>query len=200
LVINQAVADAQPKLLIIDGVRDLIDDFNDTKATNHLVTYLEKITKQGTSIITVLHLNKTDGNARGHLGSELLNKSYCTMELTAYKNSIFERGYTKVECKHSRAIPFDDIAFEHDDRAMPKLLDAVPVSKTKKKSDEDIHAKILDIITKPMTTAELKAKVIPKIIGNDKRFATVMKELVDSGKLFIDGNPKSSRKTYQKYT
>jgi len=62
--------------VIIDGVRDLINDFNDTGQSfimiNKLMTWTEE---KRIHIITILHQNPNDEKARGHLGTELTNKA-----------------------------------------------------------------------------------------------------------------------------
>ena len=58
------------EILIIDGLLDLIDNFNDESASKALIKYLRRWSKQfNCLIITVLHLGKKDGHSLGHLGS-----------------------------------------------------------------------------------------------------------------------------------
>lgn len=61
-------------LVIIDGVRDLAYDINSpseaTEIINRLMTWTDE---RNIHIHTVLHQNKGDDNAHGHLGSELNN-------------------------------------------------------------------------------------------------------------------------------
>jgi hypothetical protein len=62
--------------IIIDGVRDLINDFNDTKDSFIMINKLMKWTEEKkVHIITILHQNPNDDKARGHLGTELTNKA-----------------------------------------------------------------------------------------------------------------------------
>ena len=64
------------KILIIDGLRELVSDINSPEESTLVITELMKIADEyKVAIICVLHQNKGDNNARGHIGSELVNKS-----------------------------------------------------------------------------------------------------------------------------
>lgn len=57
-------------LLVIDGILDLINSFNDEAESKRLVNFLKKITKKGDLLcICTLHKGKTTSNTLGHLGS-----------------------------------------------------------------------------------------------------------------------------------
>ena len=63
-------------LVIIDGIRDLMHDINNSAEATNLVGDLMQWTgEKNIHIQTVLHLNKGDDNARGHIGTELNNKA-----------------------------------------------------------------------------------------------------------------------------
>lgn len=62
--------------IFIDGFVDLIEDYNDLKASQYTVNkFLEWSDKKNVLIMGGLHLNKGDGKIRGHLGSEIKNKA-----------------------------------------------------------------------------------------------------------------------------
>lgn len=57
-------------LLVIDGILDLIDSYNDEAQSKRLVNILKKITKQHNLLaLLTLHKGKTTSNTLGHLGS-----------------------------------------------------------------------------------------------------------------------------------
>lgn len=57
-------------VLIIDGLLDLIMNYNDEAESRQLVQFLKTITKRfNVLIITVIHLGKKDNQTLGHLGS-----------------------------------------------------------------------------------------------------------------------------------
>jgi hypothetical protein len=62
-------------------------------------------------LILLLHQNKTDLNARGHIGTEILNKAETTLSVSKdTKTKIFV-----VSCEYSRDIAFDDFGFIIDE-------------------------------------------------------------------------------------
>ena len=67
-------------ILIIDGLLDLINNFNDERESKALIKLIRKWAKiYDILIITVLHLGKKDNMAIGHLGSA--SSRYCQSEL-----------------------------------------------------------------------------------------------------------------------
>lgn len=137
-LINQAVAESKPKILFIDGIRDLLYDINDPKECTEVVTWIEQLTVESNiHVVDVLHLNKTDQNARGHIGSELLNKAETTIELELNKES----DLTIIKCESSRDVPFETFAFSHDLHGLPRLCE-LPSRITSKFSEDDTVKKL----------------------------------------------------------
>jgi len=57
-------------VLVIDGLLDLIANFNSEEESKSLIQWIKRITKQyNCLIITVIHLGKKDNQTLGHLGS-----------------------------------------------------------------------------------------------------------------------------------
>ena len=107
-VIADAVEAEKPDIIFIDGVRDLLQDFNSLDQSNVLIQWLLSLTAEhGCTIVSVLHQNKAkdDGNMRGHLGTELLNKLTDCFEVSK------KDGKFLVTCTDSRNIPCGDLAF-----------------------------------------------------------------------------------------
>lgn len=150
-ILKQAVQQFGPKILIIDGVRDLLFDINDPKECTRVVTWIEKLTvRDNVHVVNVLHLNKTDSNARGHIGSELLNKAETVIELELVKES----DLTLVKCEASRDVPFESFAFTHDLHGLPKICD-VPQKGNSKFTDEEVAARFASLFG---SDTELKYK------------------------------------------
>ena len=73
-------------VLVIDGILDLISDFNSVEQSFYLVQWLKKITKQhDLLILCVLHLGKKDQNSIGHIGSYLDRKSQSVLKIEKNK-------------------------------------------------------------------------------------------------------------------
>ena len=69
----------KPDLVIVDGIRDLVNDINDgVLAQEVMEELLHLATKAECCIACVLHQNKSgeDHNLRGWIGTELMNKAF----------------------------------------------------------------------------------------------------------------------------
>lgn len=115
----------RPKLIVIDGIRDLLSNINDPDQSTDLIVWLEAMTvEHGLHVVNVLHLNKTDSNARGHIGTELQNKAEITIEIEKDDQA----GCSIVKCESSRDQPFENFAFTHsgDGQGLPELI-SIPI-------------------------------------------------------------------------
>ncbi len=118
-IIETAIQESAFKVVLIDGIRDLLNDINDLKECTELVILIERLTAAyRLHIVNVLHLNKTDNNARGHIGTELLNKAEITIELTRDEQTLC----TVVKCESARDIHFEDFAFTHNADELPEIV------------------------------------------------------------------------------
>ena len=109
--IEYAIKEEKPDIIFVDGVRDLLQDFNSLEQSNELIQWLLSLTAEyGCTIVSVLHQNKSkeDGNMRGHLGTELLNKLTDCFEVSK------KDGKFLVTCTDSRNVPATDFAFSID--------------------------------------------------------------------------------------
>jgi hypothetical protein len=108
------------KLIVTDGIRDCMSNINDPDETTEVIVWLEKLTLENDlHVINILHLNKTDGNPRGHIGSELQNKAQITIEMEKDEKT----GHTIVKCESSREEEFDPFAFTHGPEGLPMMVD-----------------------------------------------------------------------------
>ena len=109
-------------LAIIDRIRDLMHDINSSTEATKLVGALMQWTgEQNIHIQTVLHLNKGDDNARGHIGTELNNKAESVLLITK-DNSGADRSVVSASIIRSK--PFPPFAFrltEVDNICLPEL-------------------------------------------------------------------------------
>ena len=104
--------------VVIDGIRDLVSAINNEDEANLIVGKLMKWTEvKNIHILTVLHQNKGDSNARGHLGSELVNKS----EIVVSLEKDIENGTRKtiVKCEDSRHKEFENFAYSLNEDGTP---------------------------------------------------------------------------------
>lgn len=74
------------KCCVIDGLLDLIDNFNDVTESKHLADWLKRITEEyNVFVIVVIHLGKKDSNTLGHVGS--MADRYANSTLKVEKNN-----------------------------------------------------------------------------------------------------------------
>lgn len=190
----------KPDAVFIDGIRDIIGDFNDNSESAQLVGDLMALAEQKQICIwNALHMNPRPGNddeskMRGHLGTELGNKITDTLVSIKKKDS---SGVTfTVKQLDARNKDMDDWKFEVTDASgalgIPRITTTVSESKQPEHDDvADIKAWIKeaeDKLTWPMTRNDVKQKIFGEIGGqknNDKRQADLnvalnLKYLVES--------------------
>lgn len=75
-VLRDAVEQLQPSVVIVDGIRDLIEDFNDVTQSHYITTEVLRMLDQHPhmNVVCVIHTNPDSTRLRGHLGRELENK------------------------------------------------------------------------------------------------------------------------------
>jgi hypothetical protein len=139
--------------VVIDGIRDLITSINDEEQSSMIVSKLMKWSEElNIHIAVVLHTNKADTNARGHIGTELTNKSETVISIGKHLD---EDTLMVVKAEFCRNRAFNDFGFTVDDFGIPQIYDgAMLVKKEGKKTltpvdiDPSVHSEILDAIFK----------------------------------------------------
>ena len=108
-------------LVIIDGIRDLLYDINSPKeATDIISRFMQWTDDRQIHIHTILHQNKNDENARGHIGTELNNKAETVIQIEVDKE---ERSISVVEAIHIRDREFEPFAFRINSETLPELVE-----------------------------------------------------------------------------
>ena len=137
-------------MVVIDGIRDLVSSINDEEQATMMASKLLKWSEErNIHIICVLHQNKGDNNARGHLGSELQNKAESVLAVTKSTDNSDISIVTPEFCREKEFEPF---AFGIDENGLPYLDDywtPKPSGEAKKKTSNpgdittDKHIEIL---------------------------------------------------------
>ena len=190
-LIKLAIEMFHPDIVFIDGVRDIIGDFNDNAASSQLVQELMATAeKHHICIWNVLHMNPRPGNddeskMRGHLGTELGNKVTDTLVSVKSKNA---SGVTfTVKQMDARGKDIDDWKFEVTEQAgalgIPRII-AGAASTPKKEVTCDDPNDILKWINEglerhnwPMDRKSIKELIFKEIGGvtnKDKQQADLM--------------------------
>lgn len=142
-IISTAIEEYRPSVVIVDGIRDLMADFNDLSETADIINeFLAIADKYNCCIWTVLHVNPSSEKMRGHLGTELTNKANDIIlmkregegENTCYNvKEIASRGHRDIDkwsfaiqdaTEHGYAIPYilgDDATKERNEKRMNEL-------------------------------------------------------------------------------
>lgn len=106
-------------LLAIDNIRDLVYDINSQDECNKTLDELVNITtEKNTAILTVIHQNKGDSNARGHLGSELIQKSETVWSV---EKSTKIPGCSEIKAEYSRDMDIPDLLLTIDPNRLPLI-------------------------------------------------------------------------------
>lgn len=157
-LIKKAIEWMQPTAVFIDGVRDIIGDFNNNEESSALVTDLMAIaTKMNCCIWNVLHANPRmqnddESKMRGHLGTELGNKVSDTFISQKKKDSDTGRVTFTVKQQDARGKDVDDWKFEIVDDAgsglgIPRIMSREQeVQPTAKKVGHDTLKQIYQVM------------------------------------------------------
>ena len=125
-LLREAVTRCKPDLVIVDGIRDLVNDINDGVLAQEVMEELMHLaTHQKCCIVCVLHQNKgsEDHNLRGWIGTELMNKAF---EVYACEKMMPQRIF-KMEQTLTRKYDIEQtFYFEVGDDGLPSLC-AMPV-------------------------------------------------------------------------
>lgn len=123
-VIEHLIKELRPDIIFIDGIRDLISDFNDITESGDIVGRLMRLSQEyNAAVCVVLHENKADGNMRGHLGTEITNKCSEVYKVTN------DKGVMRVEQTECRNVSVKDFAFMIGADGLPDSWD-IPATPT----------------------------------------------------------------------
>lgn len=125
-------------IVFIDGIKDLITSINDEEQATMIVSKLMKWSEEkNILIVTVLHQNKGDNNARGHIGTELNNKAETVLSVS---KSTENEMVSIVQAEMCRNLEPESFAFEIDQNGIPYISDYVANDKpTKKLSKKELY-------------------------------------------------------------
>lgn len=137
-------------VVFIDGLRDLLSKgINDEEEATSITSKMLRWTAElNIHIVVVLHQNKGDLNARGHIGTECLNKAETTISVTADSHNM---NYSIVSCEQCRDISFDNFSFFINDQGLPEYSSRVQftsstVATNPEQIDDDAHMSVLEQI------------------------------------------------------
>ena len=114
--IQKIVNEKKPAIVFIDGIADLIDNFNDIEQSTDIINELMKMSAdKDCCVCCVLHTNKgkDDSGMKGHLGTLLLQKASDVFEVKKDKDTF---NVSETDCRNT---PIDDFSFLIDGNGIP---------------------------------------------------------------------------------
>ena len=191
-LIKLAIEIMHPDIVFIDGVRDIIGDFNDNAASSQLVQELMATAeKHHICIWNVLHMNPRPGNddeskMRGHLGTELGNK--VTDTLVSIKKKQGSQVTFTVKQLDARGKDLEYWQFEVTEQAgalgIPRIIAGGSAPAKKEEIQPHSRDDILKWINEgmgrynwPMSRSAIKQSIFEEIGGvkrNDQQQADLM--------------------------
>jgi hypothetical protein len=122
--------------VVIDGIKDLVTSINDEEQATNIASKLLKWTEErNIHIVTVLHQNKSDTNARGHIGTELINKAETVLEVAKSESDHSISIVTPLQCRNIEPEVF---AFEINEFGIPIIAENFEIRTETKKNRFDI--------------------------------------------------------------
>lgn len=177
----------RPTVVFLDGVRDIVEDFNDSKESTATVTLMmDTALKYDCSIWSILHVNPGTDKARGHLGTEMQNK--VSDVLTCLKENTVDGAVFTVEQSDARNRDIQKFSFVIQDVQDGNGVIAVPVPasismKSKTQADETMARALAD---RPLRYNDLVDKVM-EVEGVKRRSAcSRVSDALNAGIIYKD--------------
>lgn len=159
-IIEILIHEKKPDLIILDGIRDLVFDINEPKeATNTVQKLMQWAEEYNCHICSILHQNKGNEHARGHLGSEMINKSESVIKVEKDE----DRNITICSPEFTRGEPFGTYAFERDGAGMPQIINYQPNITANEANGRKHLPKDIDKIT--------HTKIILQAFGSEEKLS-----------------------------
>ncbi|HSD06965.1 BT4734/BF3469 family protein [Flavobacterium sp.] len=134
---NEIYSSEKIGFVVIDGIKDCITSINDEQEASMIASKLLKWTEErNIHIVTVLHQNKGDTNARGHLGTELINKAETVLSVTVLEHDKEISIVQAEQCRNREPEPF---AFNIDDDGIPQILLDYETAKPRAEKTNNIY-------------------------------------------------------------
>lgn len=111
--------------ILIDGIADLVKSINDEEEAVKVGTLLMKWSKlHNIHICTIIHQNKNDSFATGHLGSYIIKKAECIISIEKDE----QPNHSTVICTDIRGVEsFKDFGFYIDNFGLPQIYDDIKI-------------------------------------------------------------------------
>ena len=182
------------RLVVVDGVVDLMNDFMDAGEGHLTITNLLKLCSLfDIHIAGVLHQNKNDKNARAHVGSIASQK--CEIEITTEVDPK-DRAQSIVSCMNSRGMPFEPFAIRWDKGSLPCInqeWNELREADAKANKNFDRAKEVAESIFKPLTVLTY-TQALTEIMATTLKSKSTAKRSIEDWELWqlinkgTDGN------------
>ena len=202
-LIMTAIDVLEPDAVVIDGIRDIIGDFNDNSESAALVGELmAEAEKRQICIWNTLHMNPRPGNddeskMRGHLGTELGNK--ITDTLVSIKKKDASGVVFTVKQNDARGKDMEDWRFEVTDDAgalgIPRIMsgpEAVADEEQRARIEADARFKTFNFPQTGATYTDLEKHLRSQGITSNREIKRLFDEAKEAGILV-----KNEKKKYR---
>lgn len=186
-VIIEGIRKMKPTVVFIDGIRDLVRSVNEEEECYALINDLMTVTAQeGCAIWSVLHVNPNSDKMRGHLGTELGNKTTDVFSVKKKKDQQTGEVYFTVSHVAARHRDIEDWDFRIHDYpgtqlySVPEMLTHAERSKADKNRWQALHdvmAKYIPDIRAVSKTALRDAIAKGEQLGGSKAWAMVQEAI-----------------------
>lgn len=196
-----------PTAIFIDGIRDLLLDFNDIRESVKLITFLTNRAIDGDCVIwSVLHFNPGTEKQRGNLGTESANKVSNAFKVARVKQQNGEIYY-EVDQNKERHKGSDGFRFRINDAiadpnhegkdgrplryGIPELYDALESNIPKTEEEKNEQVELYENLKKAfngepaMSKTDLR-KAVGEVVGKGKTTgATMIQKAISLGMLEV---------------
>ena len=136
-ILRNAIAYYKPRLVVVDGISDLMYNSNCIEESDAVVgEFMALSTEYNCHIMSVLHTNPNSDKARGHIGSTLQRK----VETMIYVRKVGERSVVEPQyCRNEEFAPF---AFHITDEGLPEECE-MPNEQDDNSTEENICVRLM---------------------------------------------------------
>jgi hypothetical protein len=178
-------------VLVLDGLLDLITNYNDETESSMLTKWLKKITKiYDLLIISVLHFNKSNDHTTGVIGSHSDRFAQSTLEVKKDK----ENNTFVMQSRFMRSdADFEPITLMNFNGKFEQVTNESVVKKGKKASDLDaMESQRLcrQIVSSPMLYSEIVDEIKERTAESNTYAKQLMKIWINSSYVVKDHNNK----------
>ena len=173
----------RPDLVILDGVRDLVDDINNGQLAHDVTERLMRVAQQARCcIVCVIHQNKAaeDRTLRGSIGTELTNKAF---EVYECEKMMPSRTFVLTQKLTRKYDITDSLYFTVDDRGLPQQVGA-PVTTAQTSSVPDISLFFRQALTghERLSGNELRSMVMAAMgMTSFKGYGLLLEKMLKEG-------------------